>query len=236
MKLLLPYWNLYERIWLLVFSAVAIGITLFSGDNLFGFMVFLSGVFCVVLAAKGSILNYPAGLVNVMGYAWISWQNGLYGEVGLNLFFYLPMNVMGFLMWRKHMSDHTVTMRKMTARNIATLTVLCLLAMGGLGFCLSLLKGQNSPFLDAITNVLAIVATLLMMRRYREQWGAYVILNVLCVVLWAVRTAKGSPDGWLMITMWSAYLINAFYGWHNWTKGAKLAQITIEERGEVSIQ
>ena len=79
MKKFISYWNLYERIWLIVFCVLAIWITAISGDNFFGFAVFLSGVFCVVLAAKGSIINYPAGMFNTVGYAWLSWQNGLYG-------------------------------------------------------------------------------------------------------------------------------------------------------------
>jgi nicotinamide mononucleotide transporter len=42
--------------------------------------------------------------------------------------------------------------------------------------------------------------------------------------MWAFRLVAGSPDGLLMIVMWAAYLVNAFYGFHNWTKGAKLAE------------
>lgn len=213
------YWNLYERIWLFSFCAIAVLITLLTGDNLFGFIVFLSGVLCVILAAKGSILNYPAGILNTVGYAWIALQNGLYGEVGLNMLFYLPMNVIGVFLWRKHMESGVVTMRKLSVRGIWFLVISCVAAIAGLGFLLSCLDGQNSPYIDSATNILSIAATILMLRRYREQWACYIVLNVLSVIMWSVRAAAGSPEGALMIVMWTAYLINAFYGWHNWSKG-----------------
>lgn len=223
-KAFLSYWNLYERIWLIAFCAVAVGITIATGDNLFGFVVFLSGVLCVVLVAKGSILNYPVGVVNTLGYAWLAWQNGLYGEVGLNLLFYFPMNIVGFLMWRGHLESGVVTMRKLSLRQVLLVASGCAVGVVGLGYALSLLPGQNTAYIDAATNVLSIAATLLMLWRCREQWAAYIILNVLSVVMWSVRAAAGSPEGPLMIVMWSAYLINAFYGWLNWSRGAAGAE------------
>jgi nicotinamide mononucleotide transporter len=63
-----------------------------------------------------------------------------------------------------------------------------------------------------------------MVRRYREQWLCYITLNILSVIMWSIRWANNSPDGPLMVLMWSAYLINAFYGMYKWTKGASQNQ------------
>lgn len=49
-----------------------------------GFSVFLTGVICVVLVAKGSIWNYAWGTYNVVGYAYFSYINGYFGEEMLN--------------------------------------------------------------------------------------------------------------------------------------------------------
>lgn len=214
-------WNAYEIVWLLAFCAVAVTITIASHDSFFGFSVFLSGVLCVILAAKGNIANYVVGTFNTVGYAWLSWQNGLFGEVGLNLLFYLPMNIIGFLMWRRHLQNGTVSMRKLTAKMSVLAAAACALGIAALGFSLSLIGGQNTPYIDAATNMLSIASTILMIRRYREQWAGYIVLNVLSVIMWAIRASNGSPEGPLMVVMWSAYLINAFYGLYNWTRGAK---------------
>ncbi|MDR3296434.1 MAG: nicotinamide riboside transporter PnuC [Clostridiales Family XIII bacterium] len=223
MKKMLAYWKAWELAWLLVFGLTALWITLVTGDNLFGFVVFLSGVLCVVLVAKGSILNYPAGVVNTLGYAWIALHNGLYGEAGLNLIFYFPMNFVGFFLWRRHTAGGIVKMRALRPGTALIFAIGCAVLVAALGFGLSLIPSQNTPYIDAATNVLSVAATLLMVRRYREQWICYIALNVLTVTMWAVRMANGSPDGLLMIVMWSAYLVNSVYGWLNWSKGAREA-------------
>ena len=215
------HWNVFEIIWLLLFSTVAVIITIVSKDNFFGFTVFLSGVVCVVLVAKGNILNYIIGLYNTLGYAWIAWHNGLFGEVFEYLLFYLPMTVVGFFLWRNKMQDGTVLMRKLHLKWILLLLAIIISATGIVGYLLSLIEAQNTPYIDAATNVLSVLATILMVLRYREQWGAYILLNVLSIIMWLFRAVDGSPEAAIMIVMWSAFLVNSFYGFYNWTKGAK---------------
>jgi len=224
MKKLWGNWNGYEIAWLALFSGVAIALTLIMEDTLFGFTVFLTGVLCVVLAAKGNLMTYVFGMYNTFGYAYLAYANGLFGELMLNLLFFVPMNVVGFLMWKKHRrADESVVMRQLDGRSLSLVAAVCAVGSAALGFGLSFIEGQNSPYIDAITTVLSVVATILMVRRYKEQWLLYIVLNVFTVLLWVIRTAEGSPDGLLMIVMWSAYLINAIYGYYTWNKGAKEA-------------
>jgi len=214
-------WNLYEIAWLGLFSGIAIVLTVIMKDTLFGFTVFLTGVLCVVLAAKGNIMTYVFGMYNTFGYAYLAYVNGLFGEVMLNLLFFVPMNVIGFVMWNKHRHGGKLVMRQMDTKGLALVAAVCVLGSLALGFGLSFIPEQNSPYIDALTTVLSVVATFLMVRRFKEQWLVYIILNIFTVLLWVIRTMDGSPDGVLMIVMWSAYLINAIYGYYTWNKGAK---------------
>lgn len=214
-------WNIFELMWLGVFSIIAIMLTVIWKDTLFGFAVFITGVLCVVLTAKGSIWSYLYGLFNTLGYAYVAYSNNLFGEMGLNLFFFLPMNIVGFIMWKKHMTyEMGLEMKKMKLKGLIITILVCIICIIAMGYGLSQIKGQNNPYIDATTNVFSIVATILMVRRFREQWLMYIILNVFTIIMWSIRTASGSEDGLMMIVMWSAYLINAFYGYYNWSKGA----------------
>ena len=56
LKKYFPAWNLFELIWLETFSVLAIFISVCSKDNLLGLFTFLTGVLCVVLTAKGTLL------------------------------------------------------------------------------------------------------------------------------------------------------------------------------------
>ena len=216
-------WRPYEIVWLTLFSVIAIVFTIVWQDSIFGFTVFLTGVLCVVLAAKGNIWTYVFGTYNTLGYAYIAYTNALFGEMGLNLLFFLPMNVVGFFIWRRHSHEGQVEMRKLTMPWFVMVVVICIASTLAMGFGLSLIPGQNTPYIDATTNVLSIMATILMVRRYREQWLLYIALNMFTIAMWTLRTINGSPDGVMMIVMWSAYLINAVYGFIVWSRGAKLA-------------
>ncbi len=211
-------WNLYEIVWLTVFCGAALILTLIMEDSLFGLSTFITGIFCVLLAAKGNILTYVFGMYNTFGYAYISYINGLYGEMGLNILFFVPMNIIGFVFWRKRLQQNVVEMRRLNTRVFSYLIFICILSVWVLGWALSLIKTQNTPYIDATTNILSIAATLLMVWRYREQWILYIILNVFTIIMWVIRTMQGSSDGIMMIVMWIAFLTNAVYGYYVWSK------------------
>lgn len=214
-------WNLYELIWLGLFSGMAVALTVLMKDTFFGFTVFITGVLCVVLAAKGNLMTYVFGMYNSLGYAYLAYTNGLFGEMMLNLLFFVPMNVIGFLMWKNHRRDGKLAMLQLDCRGLLLVAIACAAGSLALGYGLSFIPEQNSPCIDAITTVLSIVATFLMVKRFKEQWLVYIVLNMFTVLLWVIRSLDGSPDGGMMIIMWSAYLINALYGYYTWNKGAR---------------
>lgn len=89
MKKVIGGWNVFELVWFVLFTSIAIGFT-----------VFITGVLCVVLAAKGNLMSYVFGMYNTVGYAYLAYINGLFEEVMLNLLFFVPMNIVGFYMWK----------------------------------------------------------------------------------------------------------------------------------------
>ncbi len=221
-------WNTYELCWLFIFIAIGTYLSVIWKSNLFGLSVFISGVLCVVLAAKGSIWTYIFGMYNTFGYAYISYTNGLFGEMGLNLFFFAPTNIIGIFMWKNKLQENIVIMRELANKYKAIVGLICIIGIIITGFLLSLIKGQNTPYIDATTNTLSIIATFLMMWRYKEQWILYIVLNIFTIIMWSIRMANGSPEALLMIVMWSSYLVNAFYGYYNWSKGVKKVRESIE--------
>ncbi|MGH1519171.1 nicotinamide riboside transporter PnuC [Chryseobacterium sp. JK1] len=218
---ILKSWKPFEIVWLLSFSLLGVGIAVVSKDNWLNFFVLISGILCVVLAAKGSIWNYIIGTLNTVAYAFVAYQNGLFGELGLYLLFFLPMNVFGYFMWKKHTKNDIVEMKSLQLKSLLTVFVLTALGCAVLGYLLSLLKDQNTPYLDGMSTIISITATILMILRYKEQWLLYIILNIVTVIIWIIRTLDGSESGIMMIAMWSAFLINAGYGYYNWNKGSK---------------
>jgi nicotinamide mononucleotide transporter len=216
-------WRALDAAWVWLMPAIGAVLCALGDSPAFLFTFLFSGVLCVVLAARGKIWTYPIGMYNSVAYAWVAWGDRLYGEVMLNLLFFVPMNVAGFVLWRKKMRQQQcrVAMRAQTwrARAAVALIVVACTAVGGWG--LARIPGQNTPCIDAFTNVVSITATFLMVWRYKEQWLLYIILNVATILMWAIWLHNGSEAGWTMVAMWSLFLVNACYGYAKWSFGAR---------------
>ena len=192
--------------------------------NVFDATVSLSGILCVGLIAIGRREGYLFGLYNSLSYSILAYGNGLYGEVYLNLIFFVPTGMIGYAMWYLHTrQDHTVEMRQLGWLHRFIVAAICIASTVGLGFLLGLNPLQNTPFIDATTNILSIVATFLMMWRYKEQWLLYILLNIVTIGMWFLRFRAGGEAGDLMILMWSLFLLNALFGYWRWHMGAKKA-------------
>lgn len=176
----------------------------------------ISGILCVVLCAKGKKSQYIWGLVNVIGYVIIAWINKYYGEVMLNALYYLPSQFIGYYLWNKHTNEDTkdVEGNKLNLNKSILLVLVCGVGILLYKFVLDTLGGQGT-LLDSASTTISVFANLLMMLRYREQWLLWIIIDVITVIMWVLA------GDFIMVTMWSVYLVNAFYGYYNWTKMSK---------------
>jgi nicotinamide mononucleotide transporter len=206
-------WTVFEKIWLGLFTAVGVYLSVSWGESLIGLVTFLTGIMCVVLVAKGSIYNYAFGLVNVLGYAYLSYNNKLYGEVMLNMLYFLPVQFIGYWMWSKAINKETgeVIKRRFTRLQTLLTILVTLCAVHVYQYLLAYLGG-NLTLLDATSTVVSVIATILMLFRYREQWLLWIVVNIVSIAMWVLS------GGTLMALMWAAYLINACYGYYKWSK------------------
>lgn len=218
-------WTLFERLWLLVFTAINLYVFFVVGDTLLGLVTSLTGMMTVVLVAKGKISNYLFGVVNVTLYAWISWKQAFLGEVMLNLGYFLPMNVLGFWLWSRHRAHgegsgrDDVEVRLMSGRQRVLWSVLTVVAVVAYGLFLDRLGG-NLPYWDSASTVMSVIAMFLMVRRVTEQWVLWIAVNAVSIYMWGFALSEGGTDV-SMVVMWSAYLVNSVYGLWNWARLAR---------------
>jgi len=216
----LKNWSMFEKVWLCV-SVVLLTVASYIWQSpWYGYVAAISGMICVVLAAKGSISNYWFGIVNCVFYAYTAstWQ--LYGEVMLNALYFLPMQFVGLYYWSRKENVETggnirVQFMKWTDRMI--LAFVCVASIGLYALFLKYLKG-NIPWIDSTSTVLSVIAMILMAKIYMEQWILWIIVDVVSVIMWFIVVFKQGSNDIGMLIMWSAFLINALYGFYNWVK------------------
>ena len=173
----------------------------------------ICGIFSVVLCAKGKKTGFIFGLINLIGYAIIAFNNLYFGEVLLNVLFYIPVNIISYITWKKNQYNdkNEVIPKRLNWKQITIGLIVIVLLTLGLHFFLAAIGGAMT-LLDGTTTILSIAASLLMWRRYAEQWACWIVVDAITVVMWIIA---GDP---IMIVMWGAYLINAFYGYYLWLK------------------
>ena len=209
--------NIY---WFILLGVITLFYCFITKTPIYESSVLLSGIICVSLTAIGIKEAYLIGLYNSFSYAWIAYENGLFGEVGLNILFYVPTGIIGYLMWRKNTKNGIVNMQKLSLKNRLLVILASVISIGILGQILSMIPSQNTPFIDATTNILSIFATFLMMYRYAEQWIMYITLNMVTIAMWFVRWQSEGYAGDTMLFMWSLYLVNSIFGFIIWRKGS----------------
>lgn len=185
-----------------------------GGDIVYSLIDFAAaccGICSVVLCAKGKKSGFVFGLLNAVGYSLIAYSTRYYGEVLLNVLFYIPINIISYVSWKKNQFEdkNEVIPKKLTlSQSIAGIAVVTAMTVA-LHVFLNAIGGAMTV-LDGTTTILSIASSLLMWRRYAEQWLGWIVVDGVTVCMWAIAGDV------VMTVMWLAYLVNAFYGYILW--------------------
>lgn len=214
-------WKKFDVIWLVFATAVILGLSIYWKDSLVSLFAAVTGVLCVILSGQGKRTSFIFGLVNTVLYAIVAMGAKYYGEVMLNLIYYLPMNFIGFAVWNRHMNDENGEVIKERLSLSKSIIVYAITAVSIViyGFILKRMGG-NLPFVDSMSTVISVVAQILATKRLVEQWVLWIVVDIVTVFMWAVNFINGG-ETISTLAMWSIYLINAFIMFARWNKEAK---------------
>ena len=197
--------------------------------SLLGAVAGVTGLVCNVLCAKRNIFNYFFGLINVSLYAYISLKNKIYGDFALNALYYFPMQFIGFFSWMKkrggtdeegNKDETVVSTLKMSRVHRIYLILTCTILVVACGFILKAINDPQ-PFKDSATTVLSVIAMILMVMTYMEQWVIWIFVNTLSIIMWIVVYMRGGEASAEMVIMWLFYLANSINGYIVWKKAAE---------------
>ena len=208
-------YNWFDKFFMIAMVAMQVIVFFIVPDSPLNIIAGISGVISVVLCAKGKVSFYFIGFIQTITYLVLAWQNRFYGEVLENIFYLVTM-IWGIYVWKNNMTKNDdgssdVTAKKFSGTQWIISIIGTVVATVAMGFMLSKV-GSAQAYTDAATNVMAIFAQLLMVRRYREQWIWWIAIDILCIKMWFVA------GNWSMVAMYIAWTANCIYGWYNWSK------------------
>ena len=227
MGVILKGWSNFEKILLSVNVGFSVLLLIIGGDySLIPLLSVVAGVcntMSVILIAKKKISNYSWAIVGAITYGFVAFAYTNTGEWMLNWLYYLPMNFVGLVMWKKNSDDgesvYSKSMTRSQAIKMYTLTVALVLIYAVVIYqpvVQTFLYGEVTQYgfgkfvTDSTSTVLSLFAMWLMVNRFSEQWILWIIVDIVSIVLWLITFDA------VMILMWTTMLVNAVYGYLRW--------------------
>ncbi|WP_343528379.1 nicotinamide riboside transporter PnuC [Sphingomonas sp.] len=175
-------------------------------------IAFVLGIANVTLVVRRSLWNYPVALVMVSLYGVLFWQERLYSDAALQLFFFV-INLYGWLVWRRSVAragEVMVETLSPSARAswLGGIALASLLWGGGMVYA----TDAAMPFWDAANAVASVAAQILLARRRLENWLLWIAVDLSSIALYAV---KG-----LMLTaiLYVIFLGLSVWGYREWRR------------------
>ena len=177
----------------------------------------LLGICSVVLGAQGNILTFVFGFAQVGTYTYLCVQERFYAEIALNIFYFITM-IYGVYVWKRRLTDDDslqIQPRRLSKRLTPVLIISVVLLSLLVGWLLQRYTDDPQPYLDAFTTVPAIVAQLLMVLAFREQWYIWMLVDVLALIMWL------RAGNYCMAAQYFFWCANCVYGYVQWTRCAE---------------
>ena len=196
------------------------------------------GILSVWYARKENILVYPTGIVSTGLYAYLLFGWQLYGDMIINVYYFI-MSIVGWYIWtRKIDATHFTPIRKMTHKDRLFSTMIFLITFAGIliiyrfkpfinsGFDATLLNEVyqyiSTDYVDAFTTGTAFVAMWLMAKKKLEHWHFWIITNIVAIPLYFWFKKHGITG-----IQYIVFLVFAILGLKEWKVSYSKSQQTL---------
>ena len=223
-------WNKFECVLLALafFAPVSLGIVFQSSLIQIG----ASSITMIasLLFAKARIEGYFLSLIGMVLFGIVAFNNRLFGEVGVLLFFGLPAMIAGFISWSKALKKGKdnqpakIQIRKTSLKEIFILMLLCVVMGIGLYFLLAAID-TNLLLLSTISVVFTVFGTILMVRRSHLGTFGFALNDISNILLWLMIVLMGDITAIVMIVQPILLLVNNTYGIFEWRKLFKIQEL-----------
>jgi nicotinamide mononucleotide transporter len=186
--------------------------------ELMAFTLALANVACNVFEIHW---GWPLTMLASALYAWLFFASKLYGEAGVNVFFIVAA-LWGWWQWRQGFRADSLQPLSIESLN-GTGYVVCAVTYGLVWIICGLLLGSitdsDVPWADGFVTAGSIVGTVLLGRKFIENWPVWLIVNAASVALFAYKGLH------LTAVLYVIFFLLAIWGWIEWKKRMNAADL-----------
>jgi nicotinamide mononucleotide transporter len=230
-------WKPFDVIWLVTVCTVITTVTLLtSNTEAFGqshpslsanavkacvvcsIIAAIIGVINVVLGGKGKLSNYFFGIISACLMIYINLTVKNYGIMLVSVY-NLVMQFVGFRTWSKNMNSNTHEVKKIHMKKSQRWMYAGILAVATvvLGFIMRQV-GDAHPFIDAFITSAQIIAMILMVSMFAEQWWLWIVINIASTYLFLTSREVTLA----LALMYMVYFVNSIIMCVRWEKEASI--------------
>lgn len=168
------------------------------------------------LEYKASIYLWIASIIMPAIYIFVYYEAGLYADFGINIY-YLAIAVYGWITWKyghkflkqpKEVKELPIT--HLSASGWMKAIGAYVIAQFLIAWILIQYTDSMVPWIDAFTTALSIVGMWMLARKYVEQWGVWMIVDVVSAGLYVYK------ELYFTAGLYAIYAIIAIFGYKKW--------------------
>ncbi len=178
----------------------------------------LVGLIYLWLEYKASVYLWVASIVMPAIYIVIYYEAGLYADLGINVY-YVFASIYGLIVWllgRKTEDGNTETAEMPIVHTPQKMYLPLTLITGVLTVAIAQLlihfTDSNVPWADSFTTALSMVALWMLARKYAEQWLAWILVDIVCCILYVYKELYFTSG------LYALYTLIAYFGYVKWKK------------------
>lgn len=173
---------------------------------------------CIFLAGRNNVHTWWTGIVACIAFMFVFYDAKLYADTLLQVFFVVT-GFIGWMNWQANrklgVSGEQTPIRSIVKENRNTFIgywVMAVFVACAYGWILHKFTDAYAPWIDSTVLALSVMAQLLLMKRYKENWLVWLAVNTLAVPLFWSR------ELYLTSVLYGFFWINAVISMMNWNK------------------
>ncbi len=178
--------------------------------HLLDFLGAAFGIADTVLLIRCSIWAWPVGILAILLNTLLYWHSLLFADMCLQSL-YLALYIYGWVYWQ-HENHQQKKIDQLSFKQVSRLLLYAVIFILLIHSLLSQFTPSTTPWFDATTTVLAIVAQWLTCKRVLQNWLLWFVNDTLYSILYAYKQLPFHVAEHLF------YLSLAVIGYYAWTK------------------
>jgi nicotinamide mononucleotide transporter len=177
-------------------------------------IAFVLALAMVVCSAYEKAVTWPLAITSSALYVWLFYVSKLYGETIVNVFFVLS-GIWGWAQWlfgHRAQSSERLRITKLRRDGIGFTIGGWLIGWVALALFLARFTDSDVAWADAFVTAGSFVGTILLARKYIENWPVWIVVNAASVALFLYKSL------WLTALLYAILFAMSFWGWSRWQR------------------